>query len=336
MGGSALNLVENRRMDAAEYHLFSTNVLIRLKKIFDGRRVDLIPAYKNKLSFGDADYIVRSDDIKENVRDLIQNEFDPIQIVKNSNVWSFDIDNFQIDVILTRSDIYDSSLNYFALNDAGNLEGKIIHKLGCKHGHAGLSYVFRDGTYEIGEILLSRNIESILEFGGWEEVQIKKRLNGFDELEDIFEYISASRYFNPDIYLLDNLNHIARIRDRKRKTYQEFLKWCAANKHRLNHYPHDKNKSVYFERINRFFPHFQGELDKLNAKRELNKERHDKFNGGMIKREISLEGKDLGQFIISFKSQHKNFEDYLDNHDEAHIIKDVQQYHSANRKSAGN
>lgn len=323
MGGNALSEVKTIRLDSRDYMDLTFEVSEALKIIFPNRNIDLIPAYRNKLSFGDADFIISSNNITEDIRGLIINRFAPKQVVKNSNVWSFDYNNFQIDIILAPDKYYDTSLKYFSWNDLGNLEGKIAHKFGTKYGHDGLKYVFRDGTYEIGNIELTLDIKTILDFIG---LDYRIYSLGFDDLEDIFRFVSSSKYFNPDIYLLDNLNHTARVRDRKRKTYQEFLKWCGRNKPNLYHYGWGADKTIYRERIREYFPHFQTELDKLNEKREINKKRSEKFNGNIVSLTRNLTGPSLGDFIIKYKQSKPDFISFLDKTSAVDILEDIKQF----------
>jgi hypothetical protein len=81
----------------------------------------------------------------------------------------------------------------------------------------------RDGDYMFREILLTREYEAALFFLGYDPERFRE---GFENLEDIFKYVAGSRYFNRDIFLLENRNAQSRIRDRKRPTYTKFLTWC--------------------------------------------------------------------------------------------------------------
>jgi hypothetical protein len=75
---------------------------------------------------------------------------------------------------------------------------------------------------------------------------------GFDELSDIFEFVSKSPYFNPDKYKLENISSKGRVRDKKRTTYQEFLKYCDTLTGK--YWVSNEDKTVYLEHI---FFHFQ-------------------------------------------------------------------------------
>ncbi len=323
MGGLALKNIQTVRLDAPSYFCLTGKVLNQLKLTFLGCRVDLIPAYKTKKDFGDADFLVESSDISFDIRERIQNTFLPKQIVKNSNVWSFDVENFQIDIILTAPRYYNASLNYFSYNDLSNLEGRLFHKLGLKHGHDGLKYIVRDGTTERDEIELSLDVKEFLPLVG---LDYNKRASGFDSLEDIFEYVSSSPYFNPDIYLLENRNHISRVRDKKRKTYQEFLKWCELNKSRLNSFVFEDNKDRYLPLIIATFPNFKSQYDKIQENIQKQKERAAKFNGNMVKELLSIEGKELGGFISNFKKSREPFNKYLDAHTKLDMICEILKY----------
>ena len=77
--------------------------------------------------------------------DEVVDNFKPKAALLNSNVFSFELDGHQVDLIFTEKKFYESALVYFANNDFSNLIGRIAHKHGFKYGHCGLVYVMRDG-----------------------------------------------------------------------------------------------------------------------------------------------------------------------------------------------
>src|SRR3546814_18901157 len=71
---------------------------------------------------------------------------------------------------------------------------------------------------------------------------------GFETPEDIYSFVASSPFFSSDIFLLENRNAKARMRDKKRKMYMEFLLWCEARPDLpVFHYP--KNKAEWLPRI---------------------------------------------------------------------------------------
>src|SRR3546814_18504796 len=55
---------------------------------------------------------------------------------------------------------------------------------------------------------------------------------GFETPEDIYSFVASSPFFSSDIFLLENRNAKARMRDKKRKMYMEFLLWCERSEER--------------------------------------------------------------------------------------------------------
>jgi hypothetical protein len=260
-----------------------------------------IPSYRNKLSFGDMDVIMVSDNIQYNFTQRIQDVFRPTEIVKNSNVYSFDYKELQIDLILTNSEIFQSSLDYYSFNDLGNLVGRIAHKFGLKYGHKGLSYVYREDTKVLGEILLTRDTQRIYEFLGYDYSRYQA---GFDELTDIFDFVVSSPYYAHKIYDLDNRNHVSRVRDRKRETYTKFLTYAKNRTDTGTEYNWNPDKSTYIQKISDYFPHFKSEYDGLRLIEENRKLVSAKFNGNDVSKITGYTGKELGMFIRFFKTKY--------------------------------
>lgn len=227
---------------------------------------------------------------------FIEQHLQTKRLVKNGNVISFEFSKHQIDLILTPEKYYQSSLNYFAYNDLGNLVGRIAHKLGFKYGHKGLVYVLREGDKVIGEIEVTQDQNEIMKFLGFDSVKTE-----FETLEEIFEYVSSSKYFDPDIYLLHNRNHVSRVRDAKRETYNKFLKWCEEHPEKKK-YTFDEAVKEYFKmvRLEEAFYLFVGfgkTYDILIKENEYNKKVKALFNGEIVSKLTGLSGKELGAFM---------------------------------------
>ena len=308
MGGNAVKNV--RRYSKDEYF----DIVSELSSLLESKGVkfNVIEAYKNKDSFGDMDILISKGNGQ--VRDLLLpqllDELKPTDITYNSNVVSIAYKEFQIDLIFIKDKWFDFAKNYFKFNDLGNLVGRVTHKFGFKFGFDGVSYVFRDGDYVIDEILLSNDFHEMLELFGFDS---KKYQQGFDDLEDIFKFVIDSKYFNPSIYLLDNRNHIARQRDRKRKTYTAFLEYTKDIQGGYVFLP----KQHYLEMILQQYPDFKKAYDEANIKNEERKIIKSKFNGLKVSELTGLTDKELGMFIAKYKSSLVNYQSFiLDNSQE--------------------
>lgn len=261
-----------------------------------------LQAYKNKQDFGDLDILVDSEALPSNWVDIIQQVFKPREMVKNSNVLSFEYRQLQVDLIVTDPSEMMTSYCYFAFNDLGNLLGRVAHSLGLKLGHDGLSYNWRVDTYQFRNVILLTDWKDILPVLGY---SYERYAEGFDTIEDIFKFVVSSPFFHKDIYLLNNRNHTSRVRDAKRKTYMDFLKWIEDD---MN-VPSPWN-CCRFEDKKDWLPYLFAEIqgfrdtyNKVQAEWNFEVEYKKRFNGGLVKQWTGLEGKELGKFMQMMQSQ---------------------------------
>lgn len=304
MGGNALKLV-SVRLTNKNFHRMAATCVQALENAFPAGRVKAIEAYRNKPDHGDLDVLITAPD------------YDPfkaaealgaVEVVRNGPVTSLGVqvreelpavsgNVFQVDLISIAPEAFDYAAAYFSFNDLGNLIGRTAHKMGLAHRHDGLWFYVRDGDYHFREILLTQDYAEALRFLGYDPQRFAK---GFEGLTDIFEYVAGSAYFNREIFLLDNRNAKSRIRDRKRKTYMQFLDYCEKHPE-LPGYKYPENKSEWLPAIAQFFPHFQGEYDQ--ALRDLEEQRaaKAKFNGEWVSQLTGLQGKELGHLMKAFK-----------------------------------
>lgn len=255
-------------------------------------QVSIIPAYRQKESFGDIDILIdRPCSVAE-----IKEWFGTDEAVKNGNVISFAYHQdgiiVQADLIYQSRDTIDFAYGYFSNNDLGNLAGRLFHKLGMKFGHDGVFLPMRDGSNKFHEILLTREFAYALNVVGLDYNRWKK---GFDTLEDIFEFVRSSPYFNSSIYTFDNLNAVSRIRDKKRSTYNAFLKYNTENP--LEKYVFVKDKNYYLPLVFHHFP--DASLEYFNVWEEKRKVQAAKelFNGEIVRNLTGLQDKELGEFM---------------------------------------
>jgi hypothetical protein len=95
---------------------------------------------------------------------------------------------------------------------------------GLIFSHLGLKYTLQiDKCQTKKNIFLSRDIEDILLFLN---LNYDKWLTGFKDIEDMYLWLSSSKFFNPSLFSLDKMNHTNKTRNRKRLTYQKFSELC--------------------------------------------------------------------------------------------------------------
>lgn len=297
MGGSALK-VFTRRYDRVEYNRLAKKISKRLSLL--GVTHHITTSYKNKKDFGDMDVLINKNDVDCSKKDFILRHFSPKEIFSNGDVCSFDHNDFQIDFIFVEPQYWESSKNYFSYNDLGNFIGRISYKMGFRFGDYGLKLVY---LHEDGGKKFQKNIstdpEKIYEFLGFD---YNRYLDGFDELDDIFEYITNSKYFNKTIFAYENLNHTNRTRNKKRKNYELFLKYVEDNSDVLLSDYVFKSKEYYVELAEKHFGvELNSQIKRWKSRVDIEKKASMVFNGNVIMEYFPLRGRELGEAIVNFK-----------------------------------
>lgn len=310
MGGNALANYETRRLTRDEYFKVADYVFdVLLHEL--NVEAKLIPAYRFKSDFGDADFILNSDELSSNwvgevikAFDLKDNEW-----AKNGDCLSIGVNNFQVDLITVPGKYVKSTIDYFSYNDLGNLIGRIGHKLGVKIGHRGSSIIVRPvgrDDHIIEEIEITTNFDEALDLLGLSVDEFRK---GFDSLTDIYEYVASSKYFDPEIYALENRSYASRVRDKKRATYNGFMKWIEETKPKANHQFASKSelggyslRMPYYEtEVLKRWPEVKEKVDAAIARYEFNEEFKKVYNGRIVGELTGYQGKDLGEFMAEMR-----------------------------------
>lgn len=324
MGGNVF-ASKSRRIKKEELPYYRNKIFNILNK-FDLEYKEIL-SYKNKEDFGDLDILVKSENIYIDAG-MLSKYFDEHKLeydktifnLNNSNILSFLIEELQVDLIFTKAKYFQSSFNYYSFCDLSNLIGRISAKLGIKWGHKGVTITIRDKdnineNNVIAEIELSQNVDDILEIL---HLNINKFHEGFDDLEDIFKYVISSKYFNKCLYAYENRNHYARTRDKKRKTYREFLKYIEENDIPDNYVYDDTNNRGGYNIREPFFseivlvkyPWVKDKIKEITEDYENKKlERKaflEKFNIKEIENELDIHGKELGMYINYLKHNMDN------------------------------
>lgn len=314
MGGNALS-VTTSRLPKVSYDLVKDSILGKLKIAFPTLKSMDIQAYAEKPDFGDLDILIEGGP-----------GYDPFQaaaaigateVVLNGDATSVGVaiegGVFQVDLIKITPESFDFASKYFAMNDLGNLLGRVAQKAGFKLGHRGLLYVLRDEkntSQVIAELVVTYDWNEALKFIGYNpEVYAQ----GFNTLKDIFEFTVTSPYANKDIYLLENVNAVSRIRDRKRKTYTEFLGWlktdAAADMPRFDWSNKEDACKSFLQKALDSFPTFkashQTAIEAWKNSQIISSKFNirSKFNDAIISEKTGLSGKDIGEFICEVKGR---------------------------------
>lgn len=332
MGGNAItNAI---RLDKDKFEQYTEWVMPRIQSMY--KKAKPLKYYRNKQDFGDLDILVteRYCTQEDLIAFLKEGALQSKQVVNNNGDLSFEFRGFQVDLVKVPAECFDAAYFYYSYNDLNNLVGRMAHKLGLKFGWDGLYLPFRsilgpEHTHVTDKVLLTRDPRKIYEFL---YLDYDRYLKGFDDLEDIFKFVVSSPYFNKEIFSYENMNHINRLRNRKRKTYQMFLDWLEAHSNTVpdelanvpveeigsvarkitfNAFQYNKIKFVYFDMIAAAFPEadLHNKLVEFHAKHAVIKQVKEKFNGNLVMSWIpSLTGEMLGKFMAWYKQSHANDE----------------------------
>lgn len=319
MGGNALKNQGAVRCSKDVFTQVRDDFFSRFEKIaasYDIHvRFEALRSYRNKQDFGDLDVLIERNFFKafdrQQIIDMLSESYEqPLPFVSNGPVLSVGLPleqegkYLQTDLISTPSDEFDFSREYFAWNDAGNLIGRVAHKMGLRFGHNGLWLPLRDGNNLFATLLVSREIDIVLDFLGFDPTRWHE---GFDSLEDIFQFIASGKRFNADIFRLENRNHTARVRDKKRPVYNAFLTWIDRQES-LPAFEFNSDKGVYLDEIFSSFPNVSVPYWQAVEQLEKKKALKSIFNGELVSDWTGLSGKELGVFMKSFKEAHPDME----------------------------
>ena len=222
MGGRALKTIKTRSYEKDEFNILCFNINSLICNIFD--RYYIFKSFKHKMIYNDMDILIQLK-TDQNPLEIIKDIFNPSEIYHNGSCFSFDYKELQIDFIITSEENWETSIVYLKYGDLGNLMGRISKPLfGLKYGHDGLVFtiVDEDNNQTYGELVVSKIPKDIFEFLGFDW---NKFCIGFNSMEDMFDYVKSSKYFNAKLFDFDELNHQNRTRNRKREGYCKFIEY---------------------------------------------------------------------------------------------------------------
>jgi hypothetical protein len=290
MGGNAIKM--SRRYEAAEYSEMQREIEAILQQN-PALCYYFVRPYQNKPSFGDMDILIQKKEDK-NWKNTVLEMFPPYQeISRSSDVWSFNYKELQVDLIFIPEKEWELAKWFFDFNDLGALAGKIARFLKLKFGFQGLEfelyYKERKKTF-----LISLEPEKIYEFLGFDVERYKL---GFENLEDVFDYVAHSKYFNNATFEKIIEKEGQRAVDAQRPTYQKFLAHISKLRVEL---PRPEVSEV-LQKVKEYFGQ-DLPLTVEMAQQEIDEdiEIHEKFNGKHLIEHLGVTGKELGELLGKF------------------------------------
>jgi hypothetical protein len=296
MGGNALKSVYTRRYQKEEFEKITEEMISKLKeKKFISQPTI---SYKSKDSFGDLDVLVLKTMAMGEFMPIIKEMFNPQEEYRNSDCYTIDYKELQVDFILVAPEEWDTSIVYFSYNDLGNFMGRIARNLGFRYGDYGLAYDFPEGE----RVIVTRNVQKIFTFLGFDH---DRYIQGFNTLEDIFDYVYDSKYYNKESFQYENLNHSNKARNMKRKSYTQFIDYIK-DKNKEDY--QFKEKEYYLVEAFSFFTEeaFKERFDEVIKIKELKIKAKEYFNGNLISIYYpNVEQKEYGNLIVNYKESLK-------------------------------
>lgn len=330
MGGNLLktwNLPE-KRIPTSEYNQIKNELIDKFRTDFKCNRpvnlcIAVAPSIRDKETHGDLDLIIgKWEDVDiwmfwkgaTDFADYLQNEFG-YKPFKNSNVYSFPYKGFQVDVTFQPMIEFEMATNYSSWGDLGNIMGRVFHKMGLHFGHSGLSFWIRQGLFDANvqwsdsdhiyhKTVLTTNMEDICEIGGFD---YKRWSKGFDTEKDAFDFVISSKYFNKELFALENLNHTNRTRNRKRGMYMRFVVYVA-NCDKVG--APFRSKHEYSLIMQCRYPHLQRSISNFRFVYEIDKIVKEKINGRLVAEWCHLTEKD-GPLIGKIMSEVRDVTKYI-------------------------
>ena len=231
------------------------------------------------------------------MRDIIIEVFKPNEIVTNGDVISFDLDNFQIDMI--KCSTIEFAKFYFSYGDFGSLIGKLVKKYDMTFGHNGFFTNIENHT-----LVLTKDVNDFCNFlkidlEKWKSIKTK---------EDLFELVKSCRFYKNEYFISGNHDHRRRIVHRP--LYLAFLNYIGIKDEVSKE---DKliidDKPVVFEEAINFF-NKKSDIDTILKSVQKSKDINNKFNGNILK-DRGYTGIEIGNIIKAFKSKHVNFDEWI-------------------------
>lgn len=283
MGGNALKPFEVRRVSKDEYFDLTKEVISMLKDVFPNIVFFVPDAYRSKPDFGDIDVLAHS--LPDNFDEMVLAGHPAKAYSRNTNIFSFEYKDVQVDLINIPKDSAHFAYRYFSYNDLGGLIHVIAKQLGFYIGQKGLYYkLYLDAAQNqyVGDVVLTTDFDEALSFLGLDPGRYAQ---GFDTLEDIFEFVESSTFYKAEYFQFENRNAHDRFRDQKRKTYMGFLERIAKNApdaEAKKSTPFATNAVYHFVRACRQFPKFDQQCIDLISKVEKWETTNEKLRGMLL------------------------------------------------------
>jgi len=314
MGGKLIQShfgLPEKRILRHEYFVLRDQLFFDFKSIYNTCRVETPFVLGDKETFGDIDILCNLQ--LEQIQKVIIEKYN-IKPCLHGGVYSFPLNGFQVDVVQTDNQYFDIALAFYSYGDLGNLLGRLYGGLGIHFGHKGLFYKLLHSYFSgnpadvspLNKIYVSTSFPEIIDYVG---LNYSRWQLGFQNENEVFDFIESSRYFNPRLFYFEELNHQNRTRNRKRPMYARFVERISS-----------KYKDVVIPRIaaSYYFPYHVQKwpkmLEDINKFKPIYERQYilsRKWSGDLIVEITGLKDKELGKFIVAYKKSFESFTDFI-------------------------
>ncbi|KAJ3208435.1 hypothetical protein HDU67_006722 [Dinochytrium kinnereticum] len=338
MGGNAIT--SSQRIPRSEYESFKQAVICDVKELFT--LVDVPREMPNKESFGDLDVVVQAPKSLTTATPTISSavaylatKWESKQIIQGSAVISMEYKNHQVDLIPAKGghDGFRMTVDFMSFGDLGTLIGMICKRLGLKFGLHGLECPIaiaqekktqetlhsndaeKPGEIILGWITLSKSMRPILTYLDLDPI---KWTEGFNDDNEVFDFIAASKFYNPHHFANKN-DTIANSSLRKRikigrKMFVSFVEYSGKRidetegvddiSSSLGHLKNCKAASRW-DAIDHFGKREEAEIMLSLAKDRMDRQRRlkEKFSGNRVSELTGAQGETVGEIIKRFKKK---------------------------------
>ena len=290
MGGKALLKlgIQVDRIPSRELYEKLCDILVKdLRQYY--ARVEALPQFSTKKTFGDIDILVEGEQIKP---------FTPQYFVRNGDYLSFGYSykeyTFQVDLIHVQASTFDfAMMNLFS--DMSACIGGILKLYDLKFSHDGLWYIGQDISQKL---LLTTSVDTFLSF-----LQLPAPFP-FDvkSHDEFFGYLLTSRFpvaeFIMSRYSNDKLKQKSKNFKNQRECFVKFVEYIVANHHMTTTFSRLSSREL----VAFFGVDVLREYDRRVYEHTFNREYHAKFNGKIVmKFRQELREKQVGTFMKHFE-----------------------------------
>lgn len=279
MGGNALKMT-TRRCDKNEYQELVEDITNKLTE--NNITFWITKSFEDKQSFGDMDILIKGQINME----LLRYIFNPSETKTNDKCVSLDYKRFQIDLIHFSDEDYETAKVYYSYNDLHNLIGVIASsKFNLKWGWDGLKKKYKNRN-----VFIAKNYKEALDLLGFDVERYDK---GFKSLDEIFDFVCRSKYFNKSAFQLERLSSRARDRSKKRTNYVLFLNYIDFN---------------YEKILSEMYPNIQKRIEEIDEEEKEFIRRRNLINGHIILEiDPNIDKMKMGPILHSMRGDEETF-----------------------------